>query len=61
MVFGTPKETYDAASASALLHNVGNGSVNQACKNLLADNVLSKLVRDPNKASPGRALKISEM
>ncbi len=40
---------------------VGEDLVHEACKNLLADNVLSKLVRDPNKASPGRALKISEM
>ncbi|KLO19987.1 hypothetical protein SCHPADRAFT_816815 [Schizopora paradoxa] len=61
MVFGTPKETYDASVASALLHNVGNRAVNEACKSLLADNVLSKLVRDPNKMSPGRALKISEV
>lgn len=61
MVFGTPNETYDASAASALLHAAGDGLVNEACKNLLADNVLAKLVRDPNKASPGRALKISEV
>ncbi|KAF9073871.1 hypothetical protein BDP27DRAFT_1318300 [Rhodocollybia butyracea] len=50
IVLGTPNEVYKPDVASALLTSVG-----EECRN-----VLSKLVRDPQKSQPGRLLKISE-
>jgi hypothetical protein len=61
MVLGTPNEVYSPDVASALLTSVGEEWVPQAAQNLLSRNVLSKLVRDPQKSQPGRLLKISEL
>ncbi|KDQ54862.1 hypothetical protein JAAARDRAFT_352005 [Jaapia argillacea MUCL 33604] len=61
MVMGTPNEKYNLDCASKLLHHVGEQSVSVATSNLLGRSVLSKVVRDPRKAKPGRTLKISEM
>ncbi|KAF8649735.1 hypothetical protein AX16_005506 [Volvariella volvacea WC 439] len=60
MVFGTSNDRYDADAASSMLHDVGEGPVSAATKNLLARGVVSKIVRDPSKPKPGRQLKISE-
>jgi hypothetical protein len=59
MVFGTPKSAYDADQASAVLRSLGDGLVSEARRRLLAQGVLSKLVRD-DRTAPGRTLKISE-
>ncbi|KAH8120510.1 hypothetical protein DFH11DRAFT_1685786 [Phellopilus nigrolimitatus] len=61
MVVGTPIETYDASFAATLLHGVGEKEITTAMDNLLSRNVLSKLLRDPNRLVPGRTVKISEM
>ena len=61
MVIGTPDASYSADEAAALLHKAGNGAISAAMDRLLSRNVLSKLVKDPTKAVPGRTLKISEM
>ncbi|KAG9314611.1 hypothetical protein JVU11DRAFT_5415 [Chiua virens] len=60
MVFGTPSEFYNPDSATRLLHSVGDQCISVARSNLLHQGVLSKLVRDPKKAKPGRMLKISD-
>ncbi|KAL0071703.1 hypothetical protein AAF712_000625 [Marasmius tenuissimus] len=61
MVLSTPSELYDPERAAAMLHEVGEEDVSIATKGLLAQGVLSKLVRDPNKTRPGRQLKISDV
>lgn len=60
MTLGTPNEAYDSDHASHLLQSAGQSSVKAAMTELLENNVLSKLVRDPKKPKPGRTLKISE-
>lgn len=60
MTLGTPNEDYDPEMASHLLHSIGEQSVQTATTQLLARGVLSKIVRDPGKAKPGRTLKISD-
>ncbi|KAL0572575.1 hypothetical protein V5O48_009395 [Marasmius crinis-equi] len=60
MVLSTPNEFYDPERGAALLREVGEDDVSTATKGLLAQGVLSKLVRDPTKAKPGRQLKISD-
>lgn len=60
MAMGSPPETYDCDSASALLRSVGEEQVSTATSRLLAKGVLSKSQRDPQKQRPGRQLKISD-
>lgn len=60
MVLGTPKETYDAETAAALLKSVGEHAVKEATNSMLERSILSKVVRDPSKPRPGRTLKIAE-
>lgn len=60
MTLGTPNEEYDPDTAFQFLHHVGDNAVQQATTQLLARGVLSKVVRDPQKAKPGRMLKISD-
>ncbi|PCH33343.1 hypothetical protein WOLCODRAFT_159996 [Wolfiporia cocos MD-104 SS10] len=59
MALGTPSESYDASIASRLLDSVG--CVQEPIANMLARNVLAKVVRDPSKLKPGKTLKISDM
>ncbi|KAJ6574623.1 hypothetical protein B0H19DRAFT_1124959 [Mycena capillaripes] len=59
MTMGTAQESYDAETASWILHNVGEENVNPALKNLLSRGVLSKRFKNPN-SHPGRMLKISD-
>lgn len=61
MVLGTPHDSYDFASGASLLQRLGEESVSVATVELINRGVLTKLVRDPQKAKPGRTLKISEM
>lgn len=60
MTLGTPNEDYDPEVASHLLHSIGEQSVQTATTQLLARGVLSKTVRNPQLAKPGRTLKISD-
>lgn len=60
MVFGTPNEIYDPESGARVLRSIGKEHVSLAMTDLLAQGVLSKLVRDPKKPKPGRTLKISD-
>ncbi|KAF7340022.1 B-block-TFIIIC domain-containing protein [Mycena venus] len=59
MAMGTSQESYDAQTASWMLHNVGEENVNPAQKNLLSRGVLAKRFKNPN-SQPGRMLKISD-
>ncbi|KAG7098926.1 hypothetical protein E1B28_000821 [Marasmius oreades] len=61
MALGTPVESYDPERAAFMLHKLGEDVTSVATKNLLGQGVLSKLVRDPSKAKPGRQLKISDI
>ncbi|KZT06305.1 uncharacterized protein LAESUDRAFT_726133 [Laetiporus sulphureus 93-53] len=60
MVMGTPNDTYDAQAAAVFLSSVGENAVQAASKDLLARGVFSKIIRDPTRSRPGRALKISD-
>lgn len=60
MVVATPSEWYDADGAAKMLHALGETETSMAMDNLLSQNVLSKLVRDPKRLAPGRTLKYSE-
>lgn len=60
MTLSTPNEVYDSENASRLLTSVGEDSVTTAMRDMLENGVLSRVVRDPKRAKPGRMLKISE-
>ena len=60
MVIGTPNDTYEENAAAMFLQQIGENNVEKAMDSLQSHNVLSKLVRQPNRAIPGRTLKISE-
>ncbi|THH29725.1 hypothetical protein EUX98_g4460 [Antrodiella citrinella] len=61
MALGSPNDVYDSEQASILLKSVGETSVQLVTADLLERGVLSKVVRDPAKAKPGKTLRISEM
>jgi hypothetical protein len=61
MVFGTPGDRYDPEAASSMLRGFGEQTIALARNNLLSRGVLSKILRDPTKNQPGRALKISDI
>jgi hypothetical protein len=60
MVMSGAQEGYDPASASRMLHAIGEEPINVAQKNLLNRGVLSRRFKNPS-SHPGRILKISEM
>ena len=60
MVMGTPKELYDADTASTLLAPFGSACLGEAQKYLLNTGVLSKAHKNARLAKPGRTLKISD-
>ncbi|KAI5123716.1 hypothetical protein M0805_000310 [Coniferiporia weirii] len=60
MVIGTPNESYDGSMAASLLQKAGEKDITVAMDNLLSQNVLARLVRDPSRLIPGRTAKISE-
>jgi hypothetical protein len=59
MTMGTAQESYDAETASWMLHTIGERTVNPAQRNLLSRGVLARRFKNPN-SHPGRMLKISE-
>ena len=61
MTLGTPNEIYDSQIASDMLTTIGEKPVKTVTALLLSRGILSKVIRDPKKMKPGRALKISEM
>lgn len=54
-------ERYDASQGALILQSVGQKNIEAAAKSMIARGVLSKLIRDPRKSTPGRHLKISDM
>ncbi|KAI0786110.1 hypothetical protein C8Q75DRAFT_304194 [Abortiporus biennis] len=60
MALGTPSDVYDPDVAAALLKSVGDEPVRKATVSMLDRGILSRIVRDPSKARPGRTLRISE-
>ncbi|KAJ7770882.1 hypothetical protein DFH07DRAFT_805534 [Mycena maculata] len=60
MVVVTAQESYNAETASEILHTVGAEPVNAAQKNLLSRGVLAKRFKNPG-SHPGRQLKISDI
>ncbi|KAI0762701.1 hypothetical protein C8Q74DRAFT_1371700 [Fomes fomentarius] len=60
MALGNPTETYDADAGSQFLKAVGEEPVRLTTAELLSRGVLAKMIRDPTKSKPGRALKISD-
>ena len=61
MVLGTPDDRFEPTVAANMLHKIGDSQVESAMDRLLADNVLSKLIRDPSRMIPGRSVKISDL
>ncbi|TDL28869.1 hypothetical protein BD410DRAFT_738661 [Rickenella mellea] len=60
MAIGNPNDSFNHNRAANMLHIIGDQAISLAQSNLLSQNVLSKLVRDPKKSAPGRTMKISE-
>ena len=60
MVIGSPGDRYDPSVASDILHRLGDRVVEAATERLLAENVFSKVIRDPSRKAPGRTIKISD-
>lgn len=60
MALGNPTETYEADAGSQFLKAVGEEPVRLTTAELLSRGVLAKMIRDPAKSKPGRALKISD-
>ncbi|OCH96710.1 hypothetical protein OBBRIDRAFT_787280 [Obba rivulosa] len=61
MTLGTPNDIYDSQIASDMLSVIGEEPIKTVTSNLLSRGILSKVIRDPKKMKPGRALKISEI
>ncbi|KAJ6501642.1 hypothetical protein C8R47DRAFT_1108154 [Mycena vitilis] len=59
MTMGTAVESYDAETASEMLHKIGHEAVGPAQGNLLRRGVLAWRFKNPS-SHPGRMLKISE-